>query len=221
MSPTRSLSLALCAVAVMATGCRNRENASKDVATAEQRNEILRLSAALEKEQEENKRLQDRLSDAQGQLGKQKEMGDSTARQLQDILGGGGVPGTYPVEGGGIALDEDFAFAKGSADISDEGKKTLGILAQKLNSGDYAKAKIIVEGHTDDTPVSRPGTKEKYHDNWGLSAARAATVVRELQAAGIPASRLYGAFRGEHQPRSTSKDSKDKAANRRVELHLK
>ena len=58
--------------------------------------------------------------------------------------------------------------------------------------------------------------KDKYGDNWGLSAARAATVVRALEKSGVTADRLHGAFRGEHAPRGS-----DKAANRRVERYVK
>jgi chemotaxis protein MotB len=114
-----------------------------------------------------------------------------------------------------LALNEDFAFAKGSADLSPEGKKSIEKIAARLNQGEYSGSTVIVEGHTDDSPVARASTKEKYTDNWGLSGARAASVIRALEAAGVSAKRLKGQFRGEHQPRGA-----DKAANRRVEIYL-
>ena len=142
----------------------------------------------------------------------------SVGSQLGDILKGGEIAGVYGTDRGSIALGEDFAFAKGSAELNADGQKSISQLVDRLGKSEYANARIIVEGHTDDTPVVRPANKEKYVDNWGLSAARAATVVRALEKAGIAAGRLHGAFRGEHDP--SSKGS-DKAANRRVELYVK
>ena len=73
------------------------------------------------------------------------------------------------------ALGEDFAFEKGSATLNKEGKKSIEKLALKLNDGDHANQMVVVEGHTDDAPVSRPQTVDKFTDNWGLSAARSAS----------------------------------------------
>ena len=117
---------------------------------------------------------------------------------------------------GGVALGDDFLFAKGSADLGDEGRKTIQMLADRLNKGEFAGSRVVVEGHTDDTPVQKRSNVEKFVDNWGLSAARAATVVRELQKAGVTPERLRGAFRGEFAPRGA-----DKTRNRRVELYVR
>lgn len=209
MNPRILLVLPL--VAAMAlSGCRTRVGAQQEVLTGEQSSEIARMNSELERLQKENidlKRQRDALA------------GGGTATNggtLDEILKQGEIAGMTGTGRGSIALDDDFAFAKGSADLNDAGKKALGQLASKLNTGDFANAQIIVEGHTDDTPVARASNKDKYGDNWGLSAARAATVVRALEKSGITADRLHGAFRGEHAPRGS-----DKAANRRVELYVK
>jgi flagellar motor protein MotB len=119
---------------------------------------------------------------------------------------------------GRVALGEDFAFERGSANLNSEGKKAIEKLALKLNDGDLANQLVVVEGHTDDQPVSRPHTIEMYTDNWGLSAARSASVIRALQKAGVKPERLRGAFRGQYAPAVTGKDQK--GANRRVEIFL-
>ncbi len=172
--------------------------------------------------QNENAKLTQQLAEAREELDKNKGgtlVDDVTAIQ------GGEIEGFERTAKGGVALPDDFAFAKGSADLNEEGKKAIGKLAQRLNEGANADKQITVEGHTDHSPVSRPATKEKFGDNWGLSAARAAAVTRALEAAGVNPQRLHGAFRGEHQPRvAISKDKKDdsagEAANRRVEIYL-
>lgn len=212
MNPSRLLLLIPLIAVIALSGCRTRTaGAQQNVLNDEQRAENARLTAALEELQRENESLK-----TQRDAAKQNEA--SVGGQLSDILNGGQIAGVYKTESGSIALGEDFAFAKGSAELNDDGQKSVGQIAERLIKGEHANALIIVEGHTDDSPVVRPANKEKYVDNWGLSAARAATVVRALEKAGVPASRLHGAFRGEHAPRAKSGD---KAANRRVELFLK
>lgn len=171
----------------------------------------------------ENAALQAKLKDAQDELAKNSK-GGSVGDDVNAIAGGD-IEGFERTASGGVALPDDFAFAKGSAELNEEGKKAIGRLAQRLNEGANADKFVIVEGHTDHSPVSRPVTKEKFVDNWGLSAARSAAVVRALETAGVKPDRLHGAFRGEHQPRvAISKDKKDEgageAANRRVEIYL-
>lgn len=211
MSYTRLVMVLPLAAAMTLSGCRTRVGGEREVLTGEQRSEISRLNSEMEALHQENQELK-RQRDA-ALAGGSGTVGGT----LNDILKGGEIEGVYSTDRGGVAIGEDFAFAKGSADLNDAGTKSLGQLAAKLNSGEFASARIIVEGHTDDSPVVRAANKEKYRDNWGLSAARAATVVRALEKAGVSATRLHGAFRGEHDPLS----GKDKAANRRVELYVK
>lgn len=159
---------------------------------------------------DENQKLQQDLDAARKQLNAGPTLGASIA--------GGDIEGFERTASGGVALPEDFAFAKGSADLNAEGQKAVARLAQRLNEGENAGKHVVVKGFTDDTPVSRASTKEKYVDNWGLSAARSAAVVRALEKAGITSERLTGSFRGQLDPRASGE--KDKARNRRVEIYL-
>lgn len=204
------LSLALVAC-VATTGCNIRGKAPAKEPVSPELTEL----------QNENARLANRVKDLEEENAKNKggTIGDDIA------IEGGDIEGFERTAKGGVALPDDFAFAKGSADLNDEGKRVIGKLAQRLNEGGNADKHIFVEGHTDHSPVSRPVTKEKFGDNWGLSAARSAAVTRALEQAGVNPARLHGAFRGEHQPRvAVAKDKKDdtagEAANRRVEIYL-
>ena len=161
-----------------------------------------------------NEALSAQLRSAQDELAK-CHAAPSVGTQFKKMIDVEGIEGATKTAEGGLALNEDFAFAKGSADLSPEGKKSIDKIAARLNQGEYAGSKVVVEGHTDDTPVARASTKEKYGDNWGLSGARAASVIRALQAAGVDSKRLRGHFRGEFSPRGA-----DKNANRRVEIYL-
>nr|WP_210285942.1 peptidoglycan -binding protein [Aureimonas jatrophae] len=75
---------------------------------------------------------------------------------------------------------------------------------------------IRVDGHTDDVPVS----SGRFADNWQLSTARAAAVVRFLIQNGVPANRLAATGFGEFQPLVAGDTPEDRARNRRIELKL-
>lgn len=215
MSFVRNLAILslVAAVAVGTTGCKPR--GQKSVADEERGNESVRSVSAL---QAENTSLKGELAQAREELEKNK--GPTVGDVAGSSLGIEGIEGVTSVGGGRVALGEDFAFEKGSATLNKEGKKSIEKLALKLNDGDHANQMVVVEGHTDDAPVSRPQTVDKFTDNWGLSAARSASVVRALQAAGIPPARLRGAFRGQYAPAVAGGKKDDRGANRRVEIYL-
>ena len=75
---------------------------------------------------------------------------------------------------------------------------------------------IRVDGHTDNVPVS----SGRFADNWQLSSARAAAVVRFLVSAGVPPQRLAATGFGEFQPLVAGNDAESRARNRRIELKL-
>lgn len=76
---------------------------------------------------------------------------------------------------------------------------------------------IRVDGHTDNVPLTGNG---RFRDNWQLSSARAAAVVRFLVDAGVPANRLAATGFGEYQPLVAGDTPEDRARNRRIELKL-
>ncbi len=216
MNATRVLVLLPLCAALMLAGCRTRNG--QGLQNQENESEKGRLTQAVNELTAENDKLRQERDLARSELIKLQEQGQSVGGQLDALLKGGDIPGVSATEGGGLALSEDYSFAKGSAELNDDGHKSVAQLAERLNKGDFSSKLVIVEGHTDDTPVSRSSTKDKFGDNWGLSAARAATVIRALEKSGVSATRLRGSFRGEHQPRA---NGKDKAANRRVELYVR
>lgn len=199
---TPALLALVATAALVTTGCEIR--GAKPTASA---GEPARISGQLQSLEQENAQLREQVKGLTAQVQGQKS----------GTIGDGWVTGALPegmerTEGGGAALSDDFAFAKGSVELNSAGKKSITSLADQLKAH---SGTIIIEGHTDDVPVSRALNKERYVDNWGISAARAASVVRALVEAGVPAERIKGAFRGEHSPRGS-----DKAKNRRVEIYL-
>lgn len=115
-----------------------------------------------------------------------------------------------------LTLASDVTFGSGSDVVSDAAKKSLKSLAGKLN-GEFGGYAIRIVGHTDNDPVVR--TKAKFHDNLGLSTARANAVSRFMQEEmKIDGSRLTSSGVGETRPIADNKSAAGKSKNRRVEI---
>jgi chemotaxis protein MotB len=112
-----------------------------------------------------------------------------------------------------VEIRNDVLFASGSATLNPEAEKVLVQLAGTLRGFGNA---IRVEGHTDDVPI-QGGI---YRDNWDLSAARAAAVVRVLVAGGLDPARFAVLGFGEHRPIQANDTEAGRRANRRVLLAI-
>jgi chemotaxis protein MotB len=114
-----------------------------------------------------------------------------------------------------ITLANDAFFQSGSADISSTMKDGLGRLAKLLNR---VKNPILIEGHTDNVPISGNGL---YSSNWQLSATRAANVADYLnQSEQIKGSRLRAVGYGEFHPIASNDTEQGRKKNRRVEITI-
>ena len=111
-----------------------------------------------------------------------------------------------------VRMNDSILFDEGSAIIKKNASKTLdeviGVLSQIDN-------KILVEGHTDSTPIN---TKE-YPSNWELSTARATNIIGYILRTGkIPPQRLSAAGYGEYMPIADNTSSGGRLLNRRVDI---
>ena len=79
---------------------------------------------------------------------------------------------------------------------------------------------VLVEGNTDNVPVSTTSAKMKnIRNNWDLSALRAASVVQYLQDHfGVNPKRLTAGGRGEYNPVTTNDTEVGKQRNRRTQI---
>jgi chemotaxis protein MotB len=68
-------------------------------------------------------------------------------------------------------------------------------------------------------PISKAAQKV-FASNWELSAARATTVVRFLQEAGIAPERLIATGRAEYAPVAPNESPEGRQKNRRIEITL-
>jgi chemotaxis protein MotB len=111
-----------------------------------------------------------------------------------------------------ITMDSSVLFRSGSAEVV--AVNALRDIALTLSVYD---GEIIVEGHTDDTPIST----DRFPSNWELSAARAAAVVRLLENAGISSIRLNATGFSDTRPLVSNETSEGREKNRRVVFRLK
>ena len=107
-----------------------------------------------------------------------------------------------------------------SSSFFDEGNATLkpaaiGILRTISKTLKASRRDIMIEGHTDNTPIHTL----QFPSNWELSTGRATNVVKWLiTAAGLPPRRLSAAGYGEYYPLVPNTTPENRAKNRRVDI---
>jgi chemotaxis protein MotB len=116
-----------------------------------------------------------------------------------------------------LILPHDVLFASGTTDLSPEGKSLVVELVQEINQQPY---QIAVLGFSDNVPVGA-ALAERYPSNWELSGARAASVVRVMQAEGIPAEQLVAVSRGSTGAIATNDTPEGRAQNRRIDIRIR
>lgn len=113
-----------------------------------------------------------------------------------------------------VTVGAGGAFRSGSSDLTDEARAIMDRIAL-ASAGDGGQ--ITVTGHTDNVPL----TGGPFQDNWGLAAARAASVVRELGTnGGLRPPRLTAVSKGETDPVADNATERGRAANRRIEIEI-
>lgn len=116
-------------------------------------------------------------------------------------------------QGIAITLSDRFLFDPGNAAL-----KPPALPALKQLSGLFRGigATISIEGHTDNTPVSR---LSRYNDNWELSGARALSVLRYfVDKEGLNPSTFQYAGYADTRPASDNSTEAGRQKNRRVEI---
>jgi len=113
-----------------------------------------------------------------------------------------------------VDISDKLLFKTGSYDVNEQAQEVLGKVAKVLTA--QPNIEFMVEGHTDNVPMSGKG---ELQDNWDLSTKRATSVVRILQTKyGVPPSHMTAAGRGEYVPISGNESKDGRAANRRTRI---
>ena len=115
-----------------------------------------------------------------------------------------------------VSLSEQLLFKSGSTKIDPKGQEALQKLAQALR--DQQDVNVLVEGHTDDVPISKGTLGMK--DNWDLSVLRATEITRILTTAGLTPERVTPSGRSKFVPVAQNTSADQRALNRRTEIIL-
>ena len=115
-----------------------------------------------------------------------------------------------------ISLEEDLLFASGKYVVNSGGVTALNKLATALST--QTDLEILVEGHTDNIPLSGKGLVK---DNWDLSVMRATNVVKVLtKNQSLNPLQLTAAGRAEFVPIASNETKEGRSSNRRIEMIL-
>ncbi len=184
---------------------RNLE--SQRASLEKQRDSLTQQVAALEAQraqlQASEKQSESRYDALLANLSEEVKKGQLQVRQLKGMLT--------------VDVAEQLFFDSGRATLKDTGKQVLQKVAESIKG--YEDKAIRIVGHTDNVPISG-GLQKVFPSNWELSAARATTVVRFLQDAGIAPERLVATGRAEYAPVAPNDSAEGRQKNRRIEITL-
>ncbi|MGK7389681.1 MAG: OmpA family protein [Candidatus Cyclobacteriaceae bacterium M2_1C_046] len=200
----------------------NSGKLNKDL--AEQQQQLMVMRENLEKEKTRNEQLSADLTEREKKVEEMeailKAQEQAVAKLKEKInnslLGFKGSDLSVEVKDGKVyvSLAEQLLFGSGSTVVDANGKKALQQLANAIKG--QTDLRIMVEGHTDDVPIS--GTSKYMKDNWDLSVMRATSIVRILTDAGVAPDQVIAAGKGEFSPVTTNETKEGRAKNRRTEI---
>ncbi len=114
-----------------------------------------------------------------------------------------------------ISLGSGGAFPSGSAVLTEQARAIITELANVTND---PASTVVVAGHTDNVPIAFGAL---YRDNWDLAAARAASVVQEIEAINsVPQRTLSATSYGETRPIADNTTAEGREQNRRIEVEI-
>ncbi len=139
----------------------------------------------------------------------------ATRQRLDQAVAGfsnSGVTTTIDSRGLVISLSAARFFASGDADIAPEQLPVLAAVARQI---DNLPNEFEIDGFTDPIPIH----DGRFRDNWELSTARAATVLRYLIAntSLAPEQMVLGGY-GPYRAVADNSTEAGRAINRRVEI---
>jgi chemotaxis protein MotB len=199
---------------IMQGNLQDRENLVK---AAEE--ELKTQELKLKESQDLYNQQQAKLVELQTALNKQKEAMESLKGKLNQALRGFYDQGLSVHEKNGkiyVSLEEQLLFKTGSYTVDPKGQEAIKKLSEVLaNNPDI---NIMVEGHTDDVPLTGTG---QIKDNWDLSVMRATAVCRILlNNKTIDPKRITTSGRSQYVPLDAAKTAEARKKNRRTEIIL-
>lgn len=191
---------------------------------AQQQEQLLAIQTSLERTRKMNDSLSTSLSEREKKVreletvlaAKDKAVNDLKNRISNALLNFKENDLTVNVKNGKVyvSLAEQLLFASGSTEVDAKGVTALQQLAKAIK--DQRDINIMVEGHTDNVPISK---KSQYmQDNWDLSVMRATAITKILTKAGVSPKQITASGRGEFMPLAANDSAPNKQKNRRTEI---
>lgn len=180
-------------------------------------NDLISMVSEIQRQQQESggATLDEALSQMARATEKAQEAEAQLRANLQDEIDQGLV--TVEQRDGKVFvnLGAGGAFPSGSADLTPLARGIIDELAAVTVD---PTSKVIVSGHTDNVPISFGAL---YRDNWDLAAARAASVVQEIEASiPAPGREMSATSFGETKPAADNATAEGRERNRRIELEI-
>lgn len=161
--------------------------------------ELSNLEKLSQKQKDELARMEEQAKELEKQLADEIQKGDITLKRFHDRLI--------------IDIGEKISFDSGKAELKKDVMPALLKITAILNN--YTGNRIIIEGHTDNVPIST----SRFRDNWQLSTERALSVLNYiLREKNLNASRFSAAGYGEYNPVVPNDTPANRSLNRRVEI---
>ena len=112
-----------------------------------------------------------------------------------------------------VSISDKMLFKSGSYEISSQAQSVLAKVAKVINA--RPGMDVLVEGHTDNVPVSNLGDIK---DNWDLSVMRSTEVVRLLVTEGVAPTQIMPCGRSEFIPKESGDSPEARSTNPRTEI---
>ncbi len=146
-----------------------------------------------------------------------KERLRNVAKELNEALAPLVQEGKVTVTEGALGITVDInasvLFAPGEARLDLGAVRALAAVGRIIAPTDFP---IVVEGHTDNIPISTP----QFPSNWELSGARASSVVRLFIEVGVDPRRLTATGYADQRPVSDNAAPDGRQRNRRVAITI-
>ena len=178
--------------------------------------QLSKLADSMEAMQKQQNK-QDAGQGSSEQQNKRAEIAEDTLKvALKQEIGQGLVTVDREDDRVVVTVGSGGAFASGSASLTSKAREIMNQIAEVNQEG---TSRINVSGHTGLTMPLVFGSQ--YRDNWDLAAARASSVVQELQSSGkIDGNRLQAMSFGEERPLDSNDTAQVRRKNRRIEIEI-
>lgn len=174
-----------------------------------------KMQIDLAKKTEENENLNKEYVPIKKMIKEQKDINAGlllfTGQSLSGFDGEGVTISTHE---GNVVINvaEEVLFQSAGYRIKSKGNDLLLQLGNAMSVNNSFN--IVVEGHTDNIPLS--GSR----DNWDLSVLRATEVARVLMKGGVAPNRITASGKGQYEPIEDNTTADGRKRNRRVEIIL-